>query len=342
MPSTPSLPIEEIRPALLQATHDPGASVVVHAPTGSGKSTQVPQMLLDGGHPGQILVLQPRRIAARMLARRVAWERGVSVGQEVGYQVRFERMAGPKTRIRYLTEGVLLRQLLDNPTLRGVGAVVFDEFHERHLDADVGLARCRLLKDTLRPDLTLVVMSATLETAGLERYLEDGTTLSSEGRTFPVDIRYAPQGGRGTPVWEKIAKAARTALTQDQPEGHALIFLPGSFEIRKTIERLRREKWARDMDIMPLYGELSPQQQDAAVAPTKHRKIIVATNVAETSLTIDGVRCVIDSGLARLPSFDPSRGINTLTIEPISKASADQRAGRAGPHRAWIVCPPME
>lgn len=324
------LPIEDLRVALQTAAAPPGGAIVVQAPTGSGKSTQVPQILLDGGLEGEIVVLQPRRIAARMLATRVAFERGSKVGEEIGYQVRFERLIGPKTRVRFLTEGVLLRQMLSDPDLKNVDAVVFDEFHERHLDADIGLARCRQLQQTTRPDLRLIVMSATLETEGLMDFLEPCELLESEGRTFPVDIQYRPQGGRDMPLWEKMTRAARGVASDEGIQGHFLMFLPGGFEIRKTVDSLQREKWARGMDILPLYGDLPPQQQDAAVNPSARPKIIVATNVAETSLTIDGVRVVIDSGLARLAKFDPIRGINTLTVESVSQASADQRAGRAG------------
>ena len=325
------LPIEELRAEILRAASArEGAAVIIQAPTGSGKSTQVPQMLLESAIQGEIVVLQPRRIAARMLAARVAWERGSKLGEEIGYQVRFERVVGPRTRVRFVTEGVLLRQMLGDPDLKNVGAVLFDEFHERHLDGDVGLARCRQLQRTSRPDLSLFVMSATLDSTRLEAFLAPCERLESRGRTYPVEIRYQPQGGREMPVWEKMVRAAREVVRKDGLQGHALFFLPGGFEIRKTVECLRREKWTREMEILPLYGDLPPERQDAAVAPSARPKIIVATNVAETSLTIDGVLLVIDSGLARIPHFDANRGLNTLTIGPISQASADQRAGRAG------------
>lgn len=331
MPQSRTLPIEELRVEIERRAATPGACLVIQAPTGSGKSTQVPQMLLDGaGFGGEIVVLQPRRLAARMLGARVAHERGCRLGDEIGYQVRFERVVGPRTRVRFVTEGVLLRQMLSDPDLRKVDAVIFDEFHERHLDADVGLAKCRHLQETTRPDLRLLVMSATLETEQLEAFLTPCARLESEGRTYPVDVRYRPQGGRDMPVWEKVTRAARDVARDDGVQGHFLVFMPGSFEIRKTVDCLRREKWTKGMDILPLYGDLPPQQQDAAVARSERPKIIVATNVAETSLTIDGVRVVIDSGLARQASFDAQRGLNSLTIVPISQASADQRAGRAG------------
>jgi len=308
----------------------------VQAPTGSGKSTQVPQMLLDHGllGEGQVVILQPRRIAARMLAARVAQERSAKLGQEVGYQIRFEDVTSPATRIRYVTEGILLRQMLSDPELRGVSCIIFDEFHERHLYGDITLARARELQRTRRPDLALVVMSATLDIGRVEDYLAPCDVLESRGRTFPVDIRY-----RGTPpardprddvpMWEQAAEAFADAVRQGA-EGDALIFMPGAYEISRTIIALQNTPEAASCLVLPLHGDLPPEQQDQAVARYSRRKIIVATNVAETSLTIDGVRIVIDSGFARIPRFDPHRGINTLLIERISRASADQRAGRAG------------
>ncbi len=308
----------------------------MQAPTGSGKSTQVPQMLLDHGllGEGQVVILQPRRIAARMLAARVAQERSAKLGQEVGYQIRFEDVTSPATRIRYVTEGILLRQMLSDPELRGVSCIIFDEFHERHLYGDITLARARELQRTRRPDLALVVMSATLDIGRVEDYLAPCDVLESRGRTFPVDIRY-----RGTPpardprddvpLWEQAAEAFADAVRQGA-EGDALIFMPGAYEISRTIIALQNTPEAASCPVLPLHGDLPPEQQDQAVARYSRRKIIVATNVAETSLTIDGVRIVIDSGFARIPRFDPHRGINTLLIERISRASADQRAGRAG------------
>ena len=334
MASPSQLPIYDIEPALLAAWRGQTERrrFVIEAPTGSGKSTQLPQMLarhgLLGG--GEVVVLQPRRIAARMLARRVAEEMGSRLGEEVGYQVRFENVVSARTRIRFVTEGILLRQLMDDPTLRGISAVIFDEFHERHLYGDITLARCLSVQETTRPDLALLVMSATLQTEALKAWLEPATHLVSSGRTFPVTMRYAPQRAavRGD-IWDHAARVCGDALAS-QPEGHALIFMPGAFEIRKTMEALGREKWARGFDIMPLHGELTPAQQDAAVSDNGRRRLIVATNVAETSLTIDGVRTVVDSGLARLAAWDSNRGINTLTIQNIARSSADQRAGRAG------------
>ena len=339
------LPIYELRNPLARAMAPEaaraqrGVRLVIEAPTGSGKSTQIPRMLLNDGlvAEGQIVVLQPRRIAARMLARRVAQEQGVRLGEEVGYQVRFERAVTARTRIRFVTEGILLRELLNDPQLRSIGAIVFDEFHERHLYGDITLARALAVQATARPDLALVVMSATLDAGRLRNYLDPCTVLKSEGRTYPVEIRHSAPRSLTEEPWDHVARAGAEVVRAapragDGTGGHVLVFMPGGYEIRRTIEALRREKWTRDFDILPLHGELSPAEQDRAVDPSAdgRPRIIVSTNVAETSLTIDGVTAVIDSGLARLAQFDAVRGLNTLTVEKISQASADQRAGRAG------------
>ncbi len=307
--------------------------LIVSAPTGSGKSTQVPQMLLDRGllGAGQVVILQPRRLAARLLAARVAGERQTQLGGEVGYQIRFENVTGADTRIRFVTEGLLLRQMVQDPKLQGVSALIFDEFHERHLYGDITLARALDLQEGERPDLQVVVMSATLEAAPLEQYLQPCRVVESRGRVFPVEVEYAakPAYLDPRPVWEQAAEAF-SDFVRSGGEGDVLVFMPGSFEISQTIEALRRCDEARGFILLPLHGELPPRDQDAAVARYPGRKVVVATNVAETSLTIDGIRYVIDSGLARMPRYDPYRGINTLLIEKISRASADQRAGRAG------------
>ncbi len=326
------LPIYEIESGLARAI-SAGQRVVISAPTGSGKSTQVPQMLLDAldTAPGQIVVMQPRRLAARLLARRVAWERKTEVGQEVGYQIRFDNVTSSRTRIRFVTEGVLLRQMLQDPGLAGVSAIIFDEFHERHLHGDVTLARAMDLQQGTRPDLRLIVMSATLDMDRLEKYLMPCQTLVSEGRTFPVDVRYSttPAYADQRPAWEQAADAFADYVAGGG-EGDILIFMPGVFEIHQTLDALRRRPESRGFLVLPLHGELAVGDQDAAVAGYERRKVVVATNVAETSLTIPGIRCVIDSGLARVSRYDPHRGINTLLVEKISRASADQRAGRAG------------
>ena len=326
------LPIYEIESELLAGLQQ-HRRLVVSAPTGSGKSTQVPQMLLDRGAlgSGQVVILQPRRLAARLLATRVAWERKAQLGGEVGYQIRFENVVSAKTRIRFVTEGVLLRQMVREPELPGVSALIFDEFHERHLYGDLTLARALDLQATNRPDLQILVMSATLDVVRLEDYLAPCQVVESRGRMHPVEIQYAatPAYANSRPVWEQAAEAFADFVGSGG-EGDVLIFMPGGFEISQTIEALRRREESRGFVLLPLHGELPPRDQDAAVARYEKRKVVVATNVAETSLTIDGIRCVIDSGLARIPRYDAYRGLNTLLIEKISRASADQRAGRAG------------
>ncbi len=329
--------------------------LVLQAPTGSGKSTQVPQMLLKHGllGTGQCVILQPRRLAARLLASRVAKELGVELGREVGYQVRFENFTSAATRIKFETEGILLRQLIADPTLKGISAVIFDEFHERHLYGDITLARALDIQEQHRPDLLIVVMSATLNAGELEAYLSERrapfrpddaglkraepalgapcAVLRSEGRTYPVNIEYLPRrlGANPPPIWE-LATDAFSSFVRSGERGDVLVFMPGGFEISQTIEAIRNTPEARGFLVLPLHGELSPRDQDAAVARYDQPKVVVSTNVAETSVTIDGVRLVIDSGLARIPRYDANRGINTLLIEKISQASSDQRAGRAG------------
>jgi len=334
------LPVHALREELLNAVHQSGR-LLLRAPTGSGKSTCVPAMLLDGGVEGLIVVVQPRRIAARMLARHVAALRKGRPGDEVGHVVRFENTMSSRTRIVYVTDGVLQRWLQDDPSLPDVGAVVFDEFHERRIASDVALARCLELQDAVeggRPDLKIVVMSATLEVAGLKEYLEPCVVLEAEGRAYPVDIVYrgasapAVRGRQEIKIWDRVTEAVREVSARDDA-GHILVFLPGVHEIRRTVELIERASWARGWKVCPLYSGLSPKLQDEAVAPLKgggKPRIIVSTNVAETSLTIDGVCTVVDAGLARVSRYDAIRGIDTLMIEKISRASADQRAGRAG------------
>jgi ATP-dependent helicase HrpB len=322
------LPIYDIGDRIVEAvTAEP--RLILRAPTGSGKSTQVPQMILDRVVPegGQIVVLQPRRMAARMLAARVAHERGEALGRTVGYQVRMEGKSSAQTRILYVTEGILLRRMIGDPELRGVAAVVFDEFHERHLYGDITLARTLDLQLSVRPDLKVVVMSATLELGDLEAYLAPCSVLESAGRTFPVAIEYLERSPGDRPPWELAAEALAAHAAAS---GHALVFMPGAYEIQRTIAEIRATSALREFAVFALHGEMPPQQQDEAVAPGGGRKIIVSTNVAETSLTIDGVTLVVDSGLARIARYDARRGINTLLIEKISRASAEQRAGRAG------------
>jgi ATP-dependent helicase HrpB len=368
------LPIYEIEHEIIARLRE-DKRLILSAPTGSGKSTQVPQMLLKHGllGTGQVVVLQPRRLATRLLAARVASELGVKLGDEVGYQIRFENVTSARTKIRFVTEGVLLRQMIDDPQLRGVSAILFDEFHERHLYGDITLAQALDQQEKHRPDLMLAVMSATLNAGELERYLnevrrsagvppagspsvslggqtgggtppepaaEDGcatthplrcSVLASEGRTFPVEVEYLPHrvGANGPTVWE-LASEEFSRYVNGGGEGDVLVFMPGGFEISQTIDAIRNSREAKGFIVLPLHGELQPRDQDAAVARYQQRKVVVATNVAETSITIDGVRLVIDSGLARIARYDSNRGINTLLIEKISQANADQRTGRAG------------
>ena len=325
------LPIFELEQPIVENLRS-HSRLIIQAPTGSGKSTQVPQILLDHGllGDGQVVILQPRRLAARLLAARVATERKCRLGDEVGYQIRFENVTSSRTRIRFVTEGILLRQLIQDPDLRGISAILFDEFHERHLYGDITLARTLSLQAGSRPDLKLAVMSATLDAGQLEKYLAPCSVLTSAGRAFPVEIEYLPKpcGGDDYPIWDLAAdELERLAPNTD---GDVLIFMPGKYEIGRTISAVRASRVSDRFVVLPLHGELPPAEQDAALAHYEKRRAIVATNVAETSLTIDGVRVVIDSGLARIARFDPRRGINTLLVEKISRASADQRAGRAG------------
>jgi ATP-dependent helicase HrpB len=326
-----SLPIWEIHSQIIESLRA-GNRLILSAPTGSGKTTQVPQMLLQAGllGEGQVVILQPRRLAARLLATRVAQELGVKLGREVGYQIRFENVTSAETKIRFVTEGVLLRQMIDDPQLKGISVLLFDEFHERHLYGDITLARALDVQESSRPDLRIGVMSATLDADLLAQYLRP-RVLTSEGRMFPVEIKYAsePSYTDKRPVWDQAADAF-SRYVRSGGQGDVLVFMPGGFEISQTIEAIRHTDESKGFILLPLHGELPPKDQDAAVARYPQRKVVVSTNVAETSLTIDGVRLVIDSGLARIPRFDANRGINTLLVESISQSSSDQRAGRAG------------
>ena len=326
-----TLPIHAVAEQIVTglATH---GRMVLSAPTGSGKSTQVPQILIDAAQvQGDVVVLQPRRLAARLLAKRVAQERGCKLGEEVGYQIRFENVVGPNTRIRFVTEAILLRQILQDPTLKGVGAVVFDEFHERHLTSDLSISCALQSVQTVRPDLKIVVMSATLDVDLLEGYLQPCARVEASGRMYPVETRYmgAALNRDAAPVWSRAAVAFRAAV-REGIEGDVLIFMAGAFEIRKTIEAVEAMPEARAYEVLPLHGELSPDAQDRAVSSGGRRKVIVSTNVAETSITIEGVRVVIDGGQARIARYDARRGVNSILVEPISRASAEQRTGRAG------------
>jgi ATP-dependent helicase HrpB len=385
-----SLPIWQLHEQIVDALRT-GNRLVLVAPTGSGKTTQVPQMLADAdvsalgfgvssstsasgsdnpkpktpnSEPFRIVVLQPRRVAARTVAARVAWERDSKLGDEVGYQIRFDDRLGDATRICFVTEGVLLRWLQDDQQLSDVAAVLFDEFHERNLLSDVALALVKRLQQTTRPDLKIVVMSATLDAEPVAAYLgqageqvrkwesekagelacslshppaiSPAPILVSEGISFPVEVRYSEHLDR-RPTTEQAADAVERIVNHGGP-GDVLVFMPGMGEINATINALRAARLAEDCDFIPLHGDLSPEQQDLAFSPSDQRKIVVSTNVAETSVTIDGIMHVVDSGEARVARYDAERGIQTLFIEEISRASADQRKGRAGrtaPGTCW-------
>ncbi|SDI44023.1 ATP-dependent helicase HrpB [Pseudomonas delhiensis] len=328
-----ALPIDAVLPALrqaLSARHE----AVLEAPPGAGKTTRVPLALLDEPWlAGQgILMLEPRRLAARAAAERLAAELGERVGETVGYRIRLDSKVGPKTRIEVVTEGILTRRLQDDPALEGVGLVIFDEFHERSLDADLALALTlngrELLRDT---PLKVLVMSATLEGERLAALLDDAPVVRSEGRMFPVDLRWGRPFQPGEFVEPRVLQTVLQALA-DGP-GSLLVFLPGQAEIRRVAEQLGEALAGRDEVLLcPLHGELELSAQRAAIepAPPGRRKVVLATNIAETSLTIDGVRVVVDAGLARVPRFDPGSGMTRLETQRISRASATQRAGRAG------------
>lgn len=324
------LPVDAILPELKAALAARSEAVLV-APPGAGKTTRVPPALLDEdwARAGKIILLSPRRIAARAAAARIAAERGERVGETVGYRVRLDSRIGPTTRIEVVTEGVFTRMILDDPELSGVAAVLFDEFHERSLEGDLGLALARDAQAGLRPDLRLLVMSATLDASRIAALLGDAPVIVSEGRMFPVEMRYRPRDPRA-PLEGEAAAAILSALAQDR--GSALVFLPGAREIERTAERLREQVRDPNVDVRPLYGAMSPADQDAAIspAPAGRRKVVLATSIAETSLTIEGVRIVVDAGLSRRPRFEPALGLSHLETVRASQASITQRAGRAG------------
>ena len=297
---------------------------MIEAAPGAGKTTRVPPALLALG--GEVVVLEPRRIAARMAARRIAFELGEAIGETVGYQVRFEEIAGPKTRLRFLTEGVLTRRLIADPQLRGVNTVVLDEFHERHLETDLALALLLRLQQTTRKDLRIVVMSATLDAEPVRTFLGGCPAMRSEGRLFELSTTYPAYSA--APLEEQVAAAAEKAIAEEKA-GDILVFLPGAAEIRRAARACEPLARRANLLIAPLFGDLSPAEQDRAVEPAAQRKIILSTNLAESSITIDGVRVVIDAGLARIASDSPWTGLPSLEVKRISKASAQQRAGRA-------------
>ncbi len=326
------LPIDPLLPEIADALRA-SPSLVVEAPPGAGKTTRVPRALLEAGlaGDGEVVVLEPRRLAARLAARRVASEMGERLGETVGYQVRFEEVAGPRTRLRYVTEGLLTRRLLSEPTLPRVGAVVLDEFHERHLAGDLALAWLRRLQLGSRPGLRLVVMSATLDAGPVAQYLA-APRLRSEGRLFEVGVEYLSPAEAARPevrLEQRVAAAVRR-LVSEGPPGDVLVFLPGAAEIRRAREACEPVARSAGLELLPLHGDLPPEEQDRAVQPGPRRKVILSTNVAETSITIEGVTAVVDSGLARVASHSPWSGLPRLEVRKVSRASAAQRAGRAG------------
>jgi len=329
-----SLPIDEVLPALRQALGE-RHEAVLEAPPGAGKTTRVPLALLNEPWlAGQtILMLEPRRLAARAAAERLASELGEKVGETVGYRIRLESRVGPKTRIEVVTEGILSRRLNDDPALEGVGLVIFDEFHERSLDADLALALSLNGRQMFRDEqpLKILLMSATLEGERLAGLLDDAPVVRSEGRMFPVTLRWGRAFQPGEFIEPRVVQTVHEAL--DAEHGSLLVFLPGQAEIRRVHQQLEESLGARaDVLLCPLHGELDLAAQRAAIepAPAGKRKVVLATNIAETSLTINGVRVVIDAGLARVPRFDPGSGMTRLDTQRISRASATQRAGRAG------------
>ncbi len=324
------LPIDEALPRLTAALRQQHAAVLV-APPGAGKTTRVPLWLLDTlwAADKKILVLEPRRLAARAAAERMAATLNEKVGETVGLRVRFGSKVSRQTRIEVVTEGIFTRLVLDDPSLDGIAAVLFDEFHERSLDADLGLALARDVQQGLRDDLRLLVMSATLDGARVAKLLGDAPVIESEGRAFPVETRYRGREA-GVLIERQVADTVAQALRADP--GSILAFLPGQGEIRRTEMLLKELVKDPAVDIVTLYGALDAQTQDRAIspAPAGRRKVVLATSIAETSLTIEGVRIVVDSGVARVPRYEPDVGLTRLETVRVSRAAADQRRGRAG------------
>ena len=324
------LPIHAVLDSL-KAALSVGNTAVLAAPPGAGKTTVVPLALLDQPWlcDDKILVLEPRRLAARAAADRMAKTLGEAAGATVGYRTRLQSRIGPKTRIEVITEGVFTRMILDDPGLEGVGAVLFDEFHERSLDADLGLALARETQGLLREDLRLLVMSATLDVVGVSRLLNGAPVIEAEGRAWPVETRYLGRNPSER-LEEAAARACLTALGEET--GSVLVFLPGQGEIHRVARLVGERLRLANVDVVPLYGGLDRAEQDRAIEPAApgRRKLVLATSVAETSLTIEGVRVVIDAGLSRVPRFEPSSGLTRLATVKVSRSSAEQRRGRAG------------
>jgi ATP-dependent helicase HrpB len=323
------LPIDALLPQIVAALRE-APSLVVEAPPGAGKTTRVPRALLEAGVvAGEIWVLEPRRLPARLAAERVAQELGERVGETVGYTVRFDDVSSPRTRLRFVTEGLLTRRLLGDPGLAGIGAVVLDEIHERHVATDLGLALLRRLQRGARPDLRVCAMSATLEAEPLRAFLGDCASVRSEGRLHPIEIDHLESADE-RPLHQQVTGAVRR-LVREGLAGDVLVFLPGAAEIRRAHEALLAAPGTSDLMILPLHGELTLEEQTRAVRPDPaRRKIILSTNVAESSITVEGVVAVVDSGLARVAAHSPWTGLPTLAVAKVSRASAAQRAGRAG------------
>jgi len=330
------LPIDSTLPGIVAALRSsPG--LIVQAPPGTGKTTRVPRALHDAGFaaPGEILVLEPRRLACRMAAARVAAEFGEPLGRRVGFTIRHENLCGPETRIRFVTEGILSRRFVQDPCLDGVSAVVLDEFHERHIHTDLALACLRRLQKGKRPDLKLVVMSATIDPAPVADFLAAASILGCGGAAHEITIGYEDRE-EDRPLAEKVVRGA-TRLLEEPCPGDILVFLPGAAEIRMVSEALQGLAARAGLEICPLHGDLTSEAQDRAVQPAARPKLILTTNVAETSITIPGIAAVIDSGLARQAGYSAWSGLPVLSLVKVSRASATQRAGRAGRTRAGRV-----
>ncbi len=323
------LPIDDALPALRHALGARGMAVL-QAPPGAGKTTRVPLDILAAGLvTGRILMLEPRRLAARAAAERMAETLGEAVGQTVGYRMRGEAKVGAATRIEVVTEGILTRMIQSDPGLDGVGAVIFDEFHERSLNADLGLALCLEIRGALRDDLILLVMSATLDAAPVARLMGDAPMITSEGRAFPVETRWLPRAPDGSLRYEAAMANLIQQAWEETTEGGILCFLPGEGEIRR-VEAALAPRLPPGMVIRPLFGAMDFAAQRAALAPVQGRKVVLATSIAETSLTIPDIRVVVDGGRARRARFDAPSGMSRLVTERVTRAEAEQRRGRAG------------
>ena len=323
------LPINDALPQLLAALRASSAAVL-RAPTGAGKTTRVPPAIVESGldDNGLVLMLEPRRVAARAAARRMALEHGTPLGDVFGYQVRFDKKATARTRVLVVTPGVLLRRLHDDPFLEGVACVVFDEFHERGLEADLALGMVRLIRENVRPELKVIVMSATVDPAAVSGYFGGCPVIDKRRSRVPGRSALTARGEVTLRCHSRLPMPCVMYL--QAREGDVLAFLPGLREIRQTADELEALAREQGITVLPLHGDLPPEQQDRALQKLDQRKVVLATNVAETSVTVDGVTAVVDSGLARQMEFESSVGMDRLRLVPISRASADQRTGRAG------------